>query len=147
MLAVLYVGGAMMLFGGLASTLLPDGALPYSIVVGLLAAAVATWFTGQAMNGSGPQRKIDEWQAQRRQQLDELVASGRFMMGPGQPPPTSLEEARQQADWLFDQESAQARRALNQHTLFFIPMQYFAFVFAIVAVIVLIIGVVGSITA
>lgn len=143
-LAFIYAAVAMMLFLGLASALVPDAALPFTAAVGLLAAAAATWFTGIAMNRTAPQRKIDEWAHGRRAQLDELVSTGRFSLGPGQPQPSSYEEARAMADAVFVHELEQTKRAYNVHTLFFIPMQYLAFVWAGIAVIVLISGLVSA---
>jgi len=142
-LAAAYVLVAMMLCLGLASTMVPDSALPLTASVGLLAAAAATWFTGRALNRTRPQKKIDAWFTERRAQLDELVDSGRFLMGPGQPPPTSHEEARSQADQLLEHELMRARQSRDIHTLFFVPMQYWAPVMAVVAVVLLVIGVVG----
>ncbi|MGN7979095.1 hypothetical protein ACTJJ4_16075 [Microbacterium sp. 22195] len=141
-LAVIYAGAAAALFGGLGSTFLPYAAVPVSIAIGMIGAAIATWYTGQALNGTGAQRKIDAWAKARSEQLHELVETGRFSLGPGQPQPQSVEEARQQSAWLFEQETQQAQRARNQHTLFFIPLQYWAFVIAAVAVFAAISGVI-----
>ena len=144
MLALGYAAVAMMLFGGLASTLLPSPALPFSIGAGLLLAAVATWFTGIALNRTVPQRKIDVWTADRLDQLDELVATGRFSLGPGQPQPSSRDEAQEMADELFEQEKQLAAlHGFNVHTLFWIPMQYLAFVWAAIALVAVVSGVVG----
>ncbi|OCG73100.1 hypothetical protein [Microbacterium sediminis] len=142
-LAFVYGAIAMMLFAGLASTMVAESALPFTIAAGLAIAAVATWFTGQALNVTQPQKKIDEWHAARRQQLDALVSSGQFQLAPGQAPPSSLEEARAQSEQLLQHELQQAQRARNGHTLFWIPMQYWAFIFAGIAVVVLVLGIVG----
>lgn len=146
-LAFIYALLAGLLFGGLASTFLSDELLPFSLGVGMLAAAAATWFTGQALNGSGPQRKIDEWHQARQQQLHQLVESGRFTMGPGQPPPASLDEARQQSEQLLAAELQQAKRARNQHTLFFVPMQWIAVVLVGIAIVAFVFGVIGMVSA
>ncbi|WP_460944565.1 hypothetical protein [Okibacterium endophyticum] len=142
-LAFLYAFIAMILFAGLGSTLLADSVLPFSITIGLLAAAAGTWFTGIAMNRTTPQRKIDAWAQGRRAQLDELLATGRFSLGPGYPQPTSTEEARQMADAVFARELEQTKQAYNVHTLFWIPMQYIAFVWAAIALIVFVAGLIG----
>ncbi len=142
-LAAAYVVLALILCLGVASTLVPESALPFTGAVGLLAAAAATWFTGQALNRTRPQKKIDAWYEQRQQQLDELVDSGRFVMGAGQAPPTSHEEAQLQADQLLEHELAQARRSRDIHTLFFVPMQYWAPIMAIVAVVIIGFGIAG----
>ncbi|WP_336653338.1 MULTISPECIES: hypothetical protein [unclassified Leucobacter] len=107
---------------------IPKSAFPILLGLSLLLAAVATWFSGVAMNRSNPQRKVDLWARERRVQLDELVASGRFSLGPGQPQPSSLDEAQRMSDDLLAHEMAEATKASqNQHTLFFIPYQYIAF--------------------
>lgn len=142
--AAAYAAIAMMLFAGLASTMLPSATLPFSISVGLVLAAAATWLTGVALNRTSPQRQIDAWAEQRMAQLDELVRSGRFSLGPGQPQPTSLQEAEQMADALFAYELEQAKQAIDRNTLFWVPMQYFAFVWGAIAVVVLVSGIVGA---
>jgi hypothetical protein len=143
-LAFIYAAVAMMLFLGFASALVPDAALPFTAAIGLLGAAAATWFTGIAMNRTAPQRKIDAWAQGRRAQLDELVATGQFSLGPGQPQPRSLDEARLMADAVLAHEVEQTKKAYNVHTLFFIPMQYLAFAWAGIAVIVVIAGLVSA---
>lgn len=142
-LAAAYVVLALILCRGVASTLVPESALPSTAAVGLVAAAAATWFTGQAVNQSRPRNKIDAWYAERQKQLDELVDSGRFPMGAGQPPPASYEEVQTQADQLLEHELRQARRSLDVHTLFFLPMQYWAPVMAVAALGALVLGIVG----
>jgi hypothetical protein len=143
-LAFIYAAVAMMLFAGLGSTLVSDKALPFSIAIGLIAAAVATWFTGIALNRTSPQRKIDAWLQERRAQLTHLVESGQFSLGPGQPQPASMEEARQMADTLFEHEKTRSKRTVNVHTLFFAPMQYFAFVWGGIAVIIIVAGTISA---
>lgn len=142
-LAVIYAAVAMMLFAGLGSTLVSPTALPFLIAIGLIGAAVATWFTGIAMNRTAPQRKVDAWLHARRAQLTELVETGRFSLGPGQPQPTSLVEARQMADELYRLEAEQAKKAFNAHSVFWIPMQYFAYIWGGIALLVVIIGIIG----
>ncbi|MBN8883199.1 MAG: hypothetical protein J0H73_12910, partial [Salana multivorans] len=84
-LAFVYAAVGMILFAGVASTLVPESVLPFTIGIGLLLAAVATWFTGIALNRTSPRRKIDAWAQERKRQLDDLVVTGRFSLGPGQP--------------------------------------------------------------
>lgn len=147
-LAVGYVALAMMICVGAGSNLFATSWLPFSASAGLLASAAATWFTGRAMNVTRPQAKFDEWFQARSAQLSHLVDTGGFQMGPGQPLPRSHAEARQQADWLLDEESRALRsRMFDVHTVFFIPMQYLAYVFAAIGVIVLLVGVFGLLSA
>lgn len=138
-----YIALAMILFMGLGSQFLPESALPYSGAIGLAIAAVATWFTGQAMNVTRPQKKIDAWYQAREQQLAQLVSSGQFSLGPGQAPPTSAAEAQSQSEVLLQQELRQARRSRNAHTMFFIPMQYWAFIIGAAAIVLLVLGILG----
>lgn len=117
---------------------LPKSAFPIALGILLLLASAATWFSGVAMNRSNPQRKVDLWAKERRAQLDELVDSGRFSLGPGQPQPSSPEEAQRMSNDLLAYEVAEAAKASqNQHTLFFIPYQYIAFFTAASALILL----------
>lgn len=141
-LAFVYAAVAMMLFGGLMSKLVSERALPFSIAIGLILAAAATWFTGVALNRTSPQRKIDAWAEQRRAQLDELVATGGFSLGPGQPQPRSEAEARQMADALFQHEREQAKGLVNRHSMFWLPLQYWAFVWAALALAVVVLGII-----
>lgn len=143
-LAFVYAAVGMILFAGVASTLVPESVLPFTIGIGLLLAAVATWFTGIALNRTSPRRKIDAWAQERKRQLDDLVVTGRFSLGPGQPQPTSVAQAQEMADALFAHELAQAQRAFNVHTLFWIPMQYLAFVWGAIALAVIVIGAVQA---
>lgn len=138
-LAVLYAFAAMILFTGVGSQILPSEVLPFSAALGLAVAAIATWFTGIALNRSGPQGKVDLWIAERNYQLTELVETGQFSLGPGQPQPQSLEEAREMAATLFEYEKAELNKAaFNRHTLFWIPLQYISFGLAAIAVTILI---------
>jgi hypothetical protein len=143
-LAFAYGAVAMMLFAGLGSTFLDEGAIPFSAAIGLSLAAVATWFTGRAMNVTGPLRKVEEWRVHRELQLAELVESGQFSLGPGQPQPRSYEEARQMSAALLQAELQAAQRVKNVHTLFFIPMQFWAFILAALAVFALVSGIIGA---
>jgi len=131
---------AAMLGGGVASAFVDDSVVPVTAGAGFLCAAVATWFTGVALNRTSPQRRVEEWAGRRRAQLDELVASGRFSLGPGQPQPRSLDEARQMADDLFAHERLATTRAFNQHTLFWIPVQFFAVVWGAIGVVAVVTG-------
>lgn len=146
-LAFGYAALAMIFFAGVASTLMPESLLSFSMAFGLLLAAVATWFTGRVLNQTSPQREVEIWELERALQLDELVDSGMFSLGPGQPQPQSPQEAREMADALFAQEQEQVQGLFNRHTLFWIPMQYWAIIWAAVAVFLLVLGILGLIQA
>lgn len=118
---------------------------PFGVAVGLLAAAVGTWFTGQYFNQQRPRKNLADWKSARSQQLDHLVGAGQFSLGPGQPQPRSMDEARWQADELLAAEERSASQGLlNRHSVFWIPMQYLAFVIAVGAVIALATGLFGN---
>ena len=70
---------------------------------------------------------VAEWQEQRRAELRARVDAGQFQMAPGLQAPSSREEGYAQVEQLITNESPDALRQLkNIHTLFFIPMQWFA---------------------
>lgn len=109
--------------------------------LGMILGSVATWFVGRWFNVTRAAEQEDKLMQGRKMEIDHLVQSGNFHLGPGYPAPRSYEEARAQADQLLANERAQlAGRAGNKHTIFFIPMQYFAFVTAGIGVILAIMG-------
>jgi hypothetical protein len=132
---VLYIVVAVVVSALLESFVIPRSAFGVVLSGLVLVAAVATWFTGVAINRDRPGRKVAAWAAQRRAQLDDLVVSGRFSLGPGTPQPTSLEDAQRMSDDLYAAEVADVTKAArNRHTLFWIPVQYVSFVLAAFAV-------------
>lgn len=132
-LSVAYGLLAAMVFGGIGSTFLPETSIPFSVAVGMLFAAVATWFTGTRMNRTGPRHEVEDWAAQRESELDALVRTGRFSLGPGRPQPSSEAEAREMADALLEHEMRQTAGAFNRHRVFWIPMQYIAVLWLAIA--------------
>lgn len=117
---------------------------PLGAAFGLLAAAVGTWFTGQHFNQTGPKRKLEEWKGARSAQLDQLVSAGQFSLGPGQPQPRSMDEARWQADELLAaEERSVSEGMLNRHSVFWIPMQYLSVLIACGALMAVFVGVSG----
>ncbi|WP_203566484.1 hypothetical protein [Aestuariimicrobium ganziense] len=132
LIALAGIGGGAVIGGAIGGTS-TTGIL---MLVGGLAAAAANWFLGVHLNQTTPQQRIDAHAAERAQFLQASVARGDFTLGPGQPRPQSMEEAQAQAAWLLDQEKAQLAALKNQHSLFFIPMQWFSVVLAIVAVVI-----------
>lgn len=117
---------------------------PFGVAAGLVLAAVGNWFTGQHFNQTGPKRKLAEWKESRSNQLDQLVSAGQFSLGPGQPQPRSMEEARWQADQLLAAEEHSAGQGLlNRHSVFWIPMQYLSVLIACGALMAIFIGVTG----
>lgn len=134
-LAVIY-GVLAMVLGMWIDEQFPDASQAlHPVSLALLVAAAATWFTGKALNKTSPQRKLDEWSSTRRLELNNLVQSGQFSLGPDQPQPRSIGEAQEMADALFEYELSEMKQIFNRHTLFYIiPMQYAAFVWAGLAI-------------
>ncbi|QIM15468.1 hypothetical protein G7067_02070 [Leucobacter insecticola] len=142
---IFYAAAAVVLAGMLGAGGSSSSAFPLWAGVFILLAAVGTWFTGVAMNRTNPERKVDLWARERRAQLDELANTGMFSLGPGQPQPTSVEEAQHMSDALLASEvSTLTQAGRNRHTLFFIPMQFFAFVFVVIGLLVLATGLFGA---
>ena len=115
------------------------GALPASmygsksaitIIVAALGALVGGalgFLCGRWLNVIRPRAKVAEWQEQRRAELRARVDAGQFQMAPGLQAPSSREEGYAQVEQLITNESPDVLRQLkNIHTLFFIPMQWFA---------------------
>lgn len=128
-LPVLYTLGAFVL-------VMVSGDLPFAMGTGLAVAALATWFTGVALNRTLPEKKVDRWATERKNELNTYVANGTFSLGPGHPLPANTDVARQMADSLLESETTTAHRELsNNHTLFWIPLQYMAVVLSILAIV------------
>lgn len=125
---------------GLFSAVAPDQT-PVGVGLGLILGAVGTWFFGQWVNITRPKQQAEEFMTQRRAELQHLVDSGQFHIGPGYPPPSSHQEAQQQAAMLYDREVQElVPRLRNRHTVFWMPAQYAAFIAAGVGVIVMVVG-------
>ncbi|MCL2490654.1 MAG: hypothetical protein FWF36_08050 [Propionibacteriaceae bacterium] len=97
--------------------------------IGLMIGSVGDWYLGNWFNKIRPAAQMDQAVAARRQQLQQLVSSGQYYRGPGYPMPTSMQDAQNQADAQLAAEAAGAHARIgNRHTLFFIPMQYWAYI-------------------
>ncbi|GAB2606176.1 transcriptional accessory protein [Pseudactinotalea suaedae] len=129
---------------GLSSLVSTDGELNGAMIgLGVLLGGVATFALGWYLNVINPAKKSQTWVEQRRAELSHAVASGRFQPAPGVVP-SSLAEAQVQADMMLDQEStAVTRRLRNIHTLFWIPMQWWGVVYALIGVVVAILLLAG----
>lgn len=102
--------------------------VPVCIGFGIAAGGVGAHFLGKHLNVTSVDQKVEGHLGQRQAELEHLVQSGRFQLAPGHPMPGSVEEARAQADQLLAGERQHlAGRLRNQHTLFFVPLQYAAF--------------------
>ena len=113
--------------------------------IGLAIGAVADWFLGIYFNKTRPAQDLAKRMDARSAQLHALADAGQFYRGPGYLPPTSLAEAHQQANDLAIEEYAAVKNKVgNRHTLFWIPMQYWAFIAGAFAIVVLITGIAAS---
>ncbi|MCL2653809.1 MAG: hypothetical protein FWD63_08505 [Propionibacteriaceae bacterium] len=97
--------------------------------IGLMIGSAGDWYLGIWLNKTRPAAELDQALAARQQTLQQLVASGQYYRGPGFPMPTSMQDAQNQAQAQFAAESAAAHaRVGNRNTLFFVPIQYWAYV-------------------
>ncbi len=97
------------------------------IALGALVGGALGFLCGRWFNVIRPQTRLAEWQGQRRAELRARVDAGQFQMTPGLPVPSSREEGYAQVEQLIAAESPEILSQLkNIHTLFYIPMQWFA---------------------
>ena len=95
--------------------------------LGALVGGALGFLCGRWLNVIRPRAKVAEWQEQRRAELRARVDAGQFQMAPGVQVPASREEGYAQAEQLIAAESPEILSHLkNIHTLFYIPMQWFA---------------------
>ena len=97
------------------------------IALGALVGGALGFLCGRWLNVIRPRTKVAEWQEQRRAELRARVDAGQFQMAPGVQAPASREEGYAQVEQLIAAESPEIlNRLKNIHTLFYIPMQWFA---------------------
>jgi len=97
--------------------------------IGLMIGSVGDWYLGIWLNKTSAAKQVDAAVAARQQQLQQLVNSGQYYRGPGYPMPTSMQDAQNQADAQLAAEAAAAHAKIgNRNTLFFIPVQYWAYI-------------------
>ena len=97
------------------------------IALGALVGGALGFLCGRWLNVIRPRAKVAEWQEQRRAELRARVDAGQFQMAPGVQAPASREEGYAQVEQLIAAESPEIlSRLKNIHTLFYIPMQWFA---------------------
>lgn len=109
--------------------------------IGAIAGGVGAYLLGTRLNTTGPQRKLVEFENQRRAQLQQLVNEGQFQVAPGAPVPSSIQEGYSQAEFLLTREVEDVKKAAsNNHTLYGIPMQWFGLIGAGIGIAVLISG-------
>src|SRR5690625_4169454 len=89
-----------LLFGAIASAIVPEEKLPFSMAVGLTLSGGAIWVVGTRLNQTIPRRMIEQGAAVLRADLDQQVANGTFQVQ-GAPAPEYRSQARIQADQLY----------------------------------------------
>ena len=97
------------------------------VALGALVGGALGFLCGRWLNVIRPRAKVAQWQEQRRAELRARVDAGQFQMAPGVQAPASREEGYAQIEQLIAAESPEILSQLkNIHTLFYIPMQWFA---------------------
>ena len=97
------------------------------VALGALVGGALGFLCGRWLNVIRPRGKVAEWQEQRRVELRARVDAGQFQMAPGVQAPATREEGYAQVEQLIAAESPEILSQLkNIHTLFYIPMQWFA---------------------
>ncbi len=97
------------------------------VALGALVGGALGFLCGRWLNVIRPRAKVAEWQEQRRVELRARVDAGQFQMAPGVQAPATREEGYAQVEQLIAAESPEILSQLkNIHTLFYIPMQWFA---------------------
>lgn len=119
------------------------GYLVGGIVSGVLlfGAAIGLWFLGSWLNVTRPRQKIDEHLQSRSVQYEQAFSEGRFQAAPGLAVATDPQVAKAQADTMIDAERQALRAKLPiNHSMFWIPLQWWSVVAAIVAIVAIIAG-------
>jgi len=117
--------GLGMLLGAIGS----EANAPVYAGIGMMIFSIGDWYLGIWLNKTRAAKQVDVAVASRKRQLQQLVDSGQYYRGPGNPMPTSIQDAQNQADAQLAAEAAAAHARIgNRNTLFFIPMQYWAFI-------------------
>lgn len=110
----------------------------WSIGVGLMLAAAGLFALGWWLNTIRAEQQAAQWADTRADQLQAAVEGGYFQPTPGVSP-TSLDQARQQAGVMLESERAEVTRRLrNRHSMFWVPMQWWAvplFVFGVITLV------------
>jgi hypothetical protein len=126
--------------GGLAASLFKGDLV--AVGVGLAASTAGVWYLGRWLNQIRPKAAFEVAVEHRAGELRRIVEVGAYQF-PGRPAPESAEEAHAQAEEQWKSEAETARRGyFNKHTLFFIPMHYWAVPAALAAITTIVSGIV-----
>lgn len=95
-----------------------------------------TWLLGYFLNVLRVRSQVDAYAKNLRGILHSRAEQGVFQAGPGVPVPSSAAEAATQIEYVVSQHTDDlAQRLKNQHTLFFIPVQYLGILAGVISVV------------
>lgn len=107
-------------------------------VLVLLLASLVVWGLGIYLNRVRPKLELDRTMARRREMVTNSVVAGRFSVGTRHPAQLSREQAEADARWFLAEEEKRLRQErLGQHSLLWIPMQYYGAAFSILSAVAL----------
>lgn len=132
-LALLIFGASM----GLGILISPNPGLR-GIFAGLtvIGGAVGTWFLGQHLNKTKPVQEFEQWYARRSNEVGALVRGGAYDNVRDPQNPDRPADPNAVGNYVLQQEAARVRSGLtNRHSLFFVPMQYWAYLFGAIGVV------------
>ncbi|QPL05603.1 MULTISPECIES: transcriptional accessory protein [Actinomyces] len=115
--------------------------------LGLLTGGAACGALGWWLNLQRPEAKTQEHLTAMRAELWQRVHAGTFQVQPGAAAPTSELEARSQVEQVVASQEQGVRKTLrNNHSLFFIPLQWVGLLAILGGTVSVVWGVVGLIS-
>lgn len=145
-LGVFIIGGSLALFMALLGN---HGGQMDNIAggLGLLTGGLGCGALGWWLNLQRPEAKAQEHLTALRSELWQRVHAGTFQLKPGAAAPTSEQESQSQIEQLIASQAPSVRKALrNNHSLFFIPLQWVGLLAAIGGTVAVVWGAVGLLT-
>ena len=136
---------ALLIFGasiGLGVLIAPHAALR-GIFAGLtvIGGGVGTWFLGDYLNSKRPVAEFDQWYARRSHEVDALIRGGAYSNVPDPQHPDRLADPNAVGSYVLQQEAARVRAGLtNRHSLFFVPLQYWAYLFGAIGLVFMVVN-------
>lgn len=110
----------------------------------LIGGGVATWFIGQDLNQKKPVAEFEAWHAERRTEIAALVQAGHYSNVPDPQRPGQLADPWAVGEYVLNQESTRVRSVVfNQHSLFFVPIQYLGYAMGFAGLVAMITNLLG----
>ncbi|MDO4792220.1 MAG: hypothetical protein Q3999_07035 [Buchananella hordeovulneris] len=110
--------------------------LPVFLGLGGVLGGGLTWLLGHFLNVLRVRSQVAAYASNLREALHARAEQGVFQAGPGVPVPTNAAEAAAQIEYVVSQHTdALSHRLTNQHTLFFVPVQYVGILVGVVSVV------------